>query len=156
MGLRSLRVSHGVQELAPLLTAAVNIFQTIGKKVATAAHRDLPNTMMPLSEGFYGSGANKAPCPGMPSWGWHDLVKISLSQTRRGVYARPHSWLMHWETNWTAGAECWETAHYELKRLHFDRLTQNRLKTDPEFMLWRFNQLSVDLKGTAYSIKNIC
>lgn len=67
MGLRGLRAQHGVRGLASLLTAAVNIFQTIGKKAATAAQRELANTMMLLSEGFYGSGANKAPRPGMPS-----------------------------------------------------------------------------------------
>lgn len=56
MGLRGLRERRGVQELAPPLTAAVNIFQTIGKKAATAVLRELANTMVSLSEGFMAPG----------------------------------------------------------------------------------------------------
>ncbi len=56
MGLRGLWARRGVRELAPLLTAAVNIFQTIGKKAATAALKELANTMVSLSEGFMAAG----------------------------------------------------------------------------------------------------
>lgn len=135
LGLRGLRSRRGVRELAPLLTAAVNIFQSIGKKAATAALRELANTMVSLSEGFM------APRPGMPFWGWHDLVRFfSLRHTEVFIPGlTPDS---------CAGrqigqleAECWETAHYELMRLHFIRLTQT---------IWEIvikKMISCDLKG---------
>lgn len=92
-----MRAQHGVRGLASLLTAAVNIFQTIGKKAAIAAQRALANTMMLLSEGFMAAGQTKRHVLGCPP------EVGTISSDFRGVYARPHSWLMHWETNWTAG-----------------------------------------------------
>lgn len=85
MGLRGLRAQHGVRGLASLLTAAVNIFQTIGKKAATAAQRELANTMMLLSEGFMAAGQTKRHVLGCPP------EVGTISPDFRGVYARPHS-----------------------------------------------------------------
>lgn len=119
MGLRGLRAQHGVRGLASLLTAAVNIFQTIGKKGATAAQRELANTMMLLSEGFYGSGANKAPRPGMPSWGWHDLARFQrcLRQATLLTHAlgdKLDSWglnteRLHIMSSWDCASTDWHT-----------------------------------------------
>ncbi len=138
MGLRGLWAWRGVRELAPLLTAAVNISQTIGKKAATAALRASEHHGV-AQWGVYGSEINKAP-PRMPFWGWHDLVRfLPLGHTEVFMPGHTPDSCAGRQIG-QLGTERRETAHYELVRLHFNSLTQT---------IWEIikNQISCDLKG---------